>query len=79
MSFIMTWAVTEKLVALKNRISRAALLLGGPQQRLDIKAVLLFEREAVATEAVTVAAAAVAVVAAAAATVATRRQRAYRG
>ena len=52
----------------------ASLLLDKSQQRLDIKAVLLFEREAAVTEAVavavTVAAAAVAVGAAAAATVA---------
>jgi hypothetical protein len=58
----------------------ASLLLDKSQQRLDIKAGLLFEREAAATEvaavavaatvAATVAAAAVAVVAAAAATVA---------
>lgn len=54
----------------------ASLLLDKSQQRLDIKAVLLFERKAAASEVVavavaaTVAAAAVAVVAAAAATVA---------
>ena len=54
----------------------ASLLLDKSQQRLDIKAVLLFEREVAAPEvaalamAATVAAAAVAVVAAAAATVA---------